>query len=177
MQKRNIAVVILLGFITLGIYDLYWLYKTRQELVALGGKVPRFIWLLLPLLALLAVGVLWLFFLIALSDSSDSSQALMPLSVLSMIVGVVAVIAIFPITIYWMYRYSEAVEQVTHGQTTTGFAFGLWLVLAILGFTFIWHGLIQDAFNKLDTPSMPKPPVPRPDQPSQPSVTPPPTPA
>lgn len=79
-----------------------------------------------------------------------------------MLGAVLAALASIPIVFYWIYKYSEAVEYVTRGQTSTGFAFGMALVFYFVGVSFVWNGLIQDAFNKLEEPAAPVPPSPQP---------------
>lgn len=46
IKKRNILAIYLLGFITFGIYMIYWNVKTKGELNFLGGKIPT-AWLLI----------------------------------------------------------------------------------------------------------------------------------
>jgi len=55
-QERNILLVYILGFVTFGIYFLYWLYKTEKELNELGANIPSFILALLPI-----VSIFWLY--------------------------------------------------------------------------------------------------------------------
>jgi len=38
--KRSLIKIYLLGIITLGIYFIYWLVKTKNELNELGAKIP-----------------------------------------------------------------------------------------------------------------------------------------
>jgi hypothetical protein len=49
-QKRGLAFVILIGIVTLGIYWLYWVYKTQEEMKArtgqgLGGVLGLVVWI------------------------------------------------------------------------------------------------------------------------------------
>jgi hypothetical protein len=46
MKKRSVAAVVLLPFITLGIYTLYWFVSTKGELNDKGAKIPT-AWLLI----------------------------------------------------------------------------------------------------------------------------------
>ncbi|MDO8553910.1 MAG: DUF4234 domain-containing protein [Candidatus Micrarchaeota archaeon] len=50
VKKRNPLVVIVLTFITLGIYALYWLYQTKQEMDELNGESKSGIMFLIMLL-------------------------------------------------------------------------------------------------------------------------------
>jgi|GEM_PF-1655299 len=147
MKQRNIALVILYGFITLGIYDLVWLYKTRNEMVARGANIPQFLFLMAPVIifgATCAIG-----FITLMGSAGNFSDDYVPASFfVFMGVAILALLATLPITLYWMYKYSEAVEYITNKQTTLGVSFGLWILFQAIGFPFIWNGLIQDSFNK-----------------------------
>ena len=46
MTKRSVIAVILLSFLTFGIYHLYWYVKTKDEMVAQGADIPT-AWLLI----------------------------------------------------------------------------------------------------------------------------------
>lgn len=46
VQKRDIVMVYLLGFITLGIYFIYWFVQTKNEMNAMGADVPT-AWLMI----------------------------------------------------------------------------------------------------------------------------------
>ena len=55
-KERNILLVYILGFVTFGIYFLYWLYKTKNELNELGANIPSFILALIPI-----ANIFWLY--------------------------------------------------------------------------------------------------------------------
>jgi len=55
-KERNILLVYILGFVTLGIYFLYWMYKTKNELNELGANIPSFILFFIPI-----VNIYWLY--------------------------------------------------------------------------------------------------------------------
>ena len=40
IEKRDVALSVILTFITCGLYGLYWMYKLTEEVHALSGK-PR----------------------------------------------------------------------------------------------------------------------------------------
>jgi hypothetical protein len=46
MQKRSVVMVIVLSFITLGIYPLVWFVKTKGEMVNAGADIPT-AWLII----------------------------------------------------------------------------------------------------------------------------------
>ena len=56
LKERNILLVYILGFVTLGIYFLYWMYKTKNELNELGANIPSFILYFIPI-----VNIYWLY--------------------------------------------------------------------------------------------------------------------
>lgn len=153
MQKRNIAAVMALSFVTLGIHTLYWLKKTRDELVARGADIPKF-WILIAL-ALANVIAFAAFFaalvIMGIQEETGTATSLSPFLVFG---GLLLMFIIYAITtaigIYWLYRYSQGVDKVTHGQTSFGLTFGLGLAFAFFGLWFIWPGIIQDGFNKVE---------------------------
>lgn len=52
MQNRSIAAVVLLPFVTLGLYTLYWHVTTKGELNTHGADIPTAWLLLIPLVNL-----------------------------------------------------------------------------------------------------------------------------
>ncbi|MEM0473555.1 MAG: DUF4234 domain-containing protein, partial [Candidatus Aenigmatarchaeota archaeon] len=40
MKKRNIFLLYLFGFLTFGIYFIYWMVATKNEINSLGAKIP-----------------------------------------------------------------------------------------------------------------------------------------
>ncbi len=99
MKKRSVAAVLLLPFVTLGIYSIYWYVKTKGEMNEKGNNIPT----------------AWL-----------------------MIVPFVG--------IWWLWKYSEAVENVTGGKMSAVLSF---VMLWLLGW--IGQAILQDAFNNLET--------------------------
>ncbi len=55
MKQRSVAAVIILTFITFGIYSLVWFVKTKNEMVKQGADIPT-AWLLIVPIA----GIYWL---------------------------------------------------------------------------------------------------------------------
>ena len=55
-KERNILLIYILGFVTFGIYILYWLYETKKELEELGADIPSFILYFIPI-----VNIYWLY--------------------------------------------------------------------------------------------------------------------
>jgi hypothetical protein len=159
MTHREVWKVIVFGLITLGIYDLYWIYKTRNELVAKGNKVPKFIILFVPLIAMVAAVIFNVILLTVTSDSTGSgaSTAAGGAALVGGLLIILASLASIPISLWWFYHYCKAVEHVTGGKTSFGMAYGLAIVLSLLNVAFVWPGIIQDGFNKAGTEGAPAP--------------------
>ncbi len=49
LKKRNLLGMLFLTLFTCGIYFLYWVYKTKHEINDNGGKIPSFIFAILPI--------------------------------------------------------------------------------------------------------------------------------
>jgi len=173
MKHREVWKVIVFGIITLGIYDIYWLYSTRKEMVALGQKIPRLIILFLPIIALLATALIQ--FIAGLASGSASVNGDMTrgvpavVNIITILLGVLSVIGMIVISIYWFYQYSKAVYMVTAGQVSIGLSMGLLILLNAVNVGFVWCAIIQDGLNKVGQPS----PVGQPVQPVAAGFTPP----
>ncbi len=148
MQKRELWKVIVYGIVTLGIYDLVWLYKTRNELVAKGQKIPSFWLLFMPLFALIAAFVVMLVHSAAAVATGQGAENASAVGVLGIVIAVVALLASIPITLYWFYQYCKAVEVVTKGKLSLILNYIMLLILNIIGIGFLWPALVQDTFNK-----------------------------
>ena len=60
VKHRNSIMVIVLFFITFGIYGLFWLYSTSDELIRLTNKnASALLWLVLALIPILNIITLW----------------------------------------------------------------------------------------------------------------------
>ncbi len=70
------------------------------------------------------------------------------------------------VSIWWLWKYSEGVEDVSKGETSTGTAFLLLFVLGLFGLTIIGMAVIQSQFNKL-VGAAPAPAAPAPAAPAQ----------
>jgi hypothetical protein len=49
IKKRNIVLVYVFSIITLGIYAIYWVVKTKGEMNSLGAKIPTCWLLIIPI--------------------------------------------------------------------------------------------------------------------------------
>lgn len=69
MKRRSLAAVIILPFITLGIYALYWLVKTKGELNAKGAQIPTAWLIIIPL-----VNIWWMWKYFEGADSVSNGE-------------------------------------------------------------------------------------------------------
>lgn len=49
IKNRNIALCILFGIVTFGIYIIYWFVKTKDEINSLGAKIPTAWLIIIPI--------------------------------------------------------------------------------------------------------------------------------
>ncbi len=143
MKKRNLPIVLLLTLVTLGIYALFWTYKTRQEILSqLADKkaIPSIFILLSPLFMALAFALLLLL-------QRASSNAIV-LDVLFVLLGMSLVIASLVVPFWWFYKYFKALDQVTHADNFA-LLYCLWVIGAVFGFLPIWMMLAQNDLNKV----------------------------
>lgn len=148
MQTRSIPKMLLLTIVTLGFYQLYWLYKTRQEMVARGIRIPPFLVLFLPILSLLVVAIVSFVTRFVLSTVSESSSFPF-IDLLIVIGGVVAFSLLIPIALYWFYKYCKAVESVTDGLFQFDMNYFMLILLSLFGLAFIWPFVVQSYFNRI----------------------------
>jgi hypothetical protein len=147
MQQRNLLKMFLLTLVTLGIYQIYWLYATRKEMIARGGlSIPRVIVLFLPLLLLVAG-----FILLAITSSltGNSSSGVTPANVIVLIVCIISMIAWPIISIWWTWRYAVAVEATTEHRMSRDLVFWTWLLLVFISSPVVWMLMVQNEFNHL----------------------------
>jgi hypothetical protein len=145
MKKRNPAAVLLLPFVTLGIYMVYWLYATRKEIVARNNNpnsIPPVIVLFAPVLLLIA-----LFFAIIMIAWNDDGTAANNLLIMFLAIIGFAAIAIVPL--WWFWRYCKTVAETTRGMDATQL-YVLYVVISWLcTLPSVWMLITQMEFNKL----------------------------
>jgi hypothetical protein len=181
MKKRNPIAVFGLSIITLGIYDLYWLVKTKAVLNKETNYKTPSIWLLFLPFAVLIAGYVVLVATVTTSQNtinngysytygnqgSDINHA----SVVGFILIGLGFVTTFFISAYWFFKFSKAVNQYTQGRMSTSVTFLVLWIVHLIGVA-----LIQDTFNDMiDGIPAVGPPVPvnavapsAPVQPSQP---------
>lgn len=128
--------VVLLSIVTLGIYDLFWLVSVKKELNQKTTVHTPTLWLLFTPLLAFAV-VIAAMFMTAGGSNRGSAIA-------ELIINMVAVLAIIPITFYWFFKFSKAVNEYTKGEMSTAMSFILLWLLRFIGLA-----VIQDKFNDM----------------------------
>jgi hypothetical protein len=151
MKHRSVGGVIALSFFTLGIYSLFWLSATRQEMVRLGHQIPAVKVLFTPVFTFIGIGILQI--IVRLATTSGSSSAFKIVNIMSVLAGIASVVALLPVSLWWLYQYCKALEVTTSGKTSFSLSFGSLLATWVFGLTFIWPGIIQDGINKLAPPT------------------------
>lgn len=148
MKQRSVASVVLLTIFTLGIYSIFWLYYTKQELVQRGQKIPSMWMLFLPSLT-----IIMLFIIAAIggtfsthygTTASNSST----FGVLMLVVLPLYVFAMF-YPLFWYYQYCKAASVVTGNRAKLDNSYALYVVTWFFGLTLpLWVGYLQSEYNK-----------------------------
>ncbi len=141
MKQRNPLAVALLPLVTFGLYGLYWLITTSNELKERGNEIKPIWWLFLP------VSIVGIAFLSLVISVGTDSTALRLISMLLTIGGYIAAIVI---GVYWQYIYAKAVDNVTGGKMSTVVTLLLFFFLGSIG-----QAIVQDSFNKLGEGAVP----------------------
>jgi len=146
MKKRKPGVVLLLPFVTLGIYCIYWLYATRKELLARHGQSPNGIppvsILFLPMIVLIALA--FTSFMITAGSGNMTAE-----NIITVIVIIGGIAALLVVPLLWFWRYCHVASEVTK---TMDFAqmYVLYVVLIWLcSLAPVWMLIMQIEFNKL----------------------------
>jgi hypothetical protein len=158
MQKRNPLAVVGLSIITLGIYDLYWLAKTKNELNKhVRTKVPSIWLLIIPVIVAFVAYVLAFIGLASTGATTSStngfgsSTAYAPvpehtaiIAVIGFIVAFISIFALAIIAIIWFFKFSKAINEYTDGKMSTAVCFLVLYLIHLIGVA-----LIQDTFNDM----------------------------
>lgn len=172
MKQRSLPKMLLLFFVTLGIYRLYWLAKTRGELIRKTKvKIPP-IWLyVLPLIITLVAVAGYVATSIGrevrLQDNVDlcirnnstevadvnrycesteyNNIDITGVEVVFLVAFYVSVIIIWPLIGWWYWKYAQGVEKITKEKMS--FPIAMLVVLTVPdGFDML---VMQDSFNKV----------------------------
>jgi hypothetical protein len=154
MKHRSPLSVVLLSIVTLGIYDLYWLYKTKEILnKETQFKVPSILLLILPGI-ILAIGYIGIMVTVFTQDSSTTTNgAYGQTTTMSphggafggfLIATILGWILFFFISAFWFFKFSKAVNAYTSGKMSTAVTFLVLWIIHLIGVA-----LVQDAFNDM----------------------------
>ncbi len=147
MKKRNIGLVLLFSFITLGIYVIYWLYIIRKELLPFAhnkNNFPRVLWLFLPWLLLISLLLLMAVLTASMPDSGSTFVGIVAIFTSLVIFG--GIIAGIIVSFWWFYRFFKGIAEVT-GGTDPMLMYVLWILFNLM-FGPIWTLLVQNDINK-----------------------------
>lgn len=153
MKRRNPFMVLFLSIITLGIYDVYWLVKTKAVLNQKTKiHTPSILLIFVPIVIVVAliIGVIIVYMhhsavtpAIGYGAPAPSfSDKYGPLLILSL--DLFAFLVIVPTTFYWFFKFSKAINEYTNGELSTGVAFLLLWLLHFIGLI-----IVQDKFNDM----------------------------
>lgn len=147
MKNRSLLSMLILTIVTLGIYQLYWLFLTQKEMSSKGYRVPSVFILLAPYLTLVAIMLLNVGnnFVFSSVDGGGGSNVL---SLISLIIGLIAFIALIPVALFWYYRYCKAIELVTDGTFPFDMSYLSIILLSIFGVGFLWPFFVQYYLNR-----------------------------
>ncbi len=149
MKQRGVMTVILLSIVTLGIYDLFWLYKVKKELNAKTNVHTPTLWLLFaPALVMVLGIIIGMVMVVANSTPTDayatSSTPSIAANVIILVSYTFGFLVVVPVTFYWFFKFSKAVSQYTNGGVSTAVTFMLLYLLRFIGMA-----VIQDHFNDM----------------------------
>jgi Domain of unknown function (DUF4234) len=142
MKKRNIFAVFALSIITLGMYMIYWLYRTRLDLTdRLQDRkaIPPVFILFMPLVAIIALAVVTAILSLIAPDAEGVIVAFT-------IVYILGILAAIVVGLWWFYRYFQALHKVTQG-TDPIMLYVLWIALSWMGLP-VWVIVVQNDLNK-----------------------------
>ncbi len=74
-MNRNIALCVVLSIVTLGIYELYWVYMLNDEIAKEAGRPPIISGGLLILLTLVTCGIYFIYWCYKQGEAIDAIQA------------------------------------------------------------------------------------------------------
>lgn len=143
-QRSALAATLLSLFVPF--YLLYWFYVTAKELEAKGAKAPSIALLLAPFFLLILV-----FVIILGGTATNADEGTAGGLGAVMLIGLPFAIGL---TLYYNYKFGEAVEQVTARALTKGLLFILFWFVAPAGVF-----LTQDKLNQLSEGQPPAAPT------------------
>jgi hypothetical protein len=141
MKQRKLAFVIILGLISFGLYDLYWLSVTRKEMLAKGQTIIA-LWkvFVYPLLLVVAA--------IALSIAGSAKQSTGFTAGFAILL-VAAMVAWIVLGIRFLKQYCQAADTLTNHDLAYLYSFWMGILLYLFRVGFIWEAIVQYHFNRI----------------------------
>jgi len=135
MKKIRVWEVLLWSLLTLGLYQVYWIYRTRNELVEnYKQSIPSFAeYLLIPGGLIIAAIVT-----ISFSGNDDPTP-------LAWILFWVFFLVAMAYAVYWIYQYAKAAEAVTNGKMNRWATIALFLLADNIA-----PSLLQYFYNRIE---------------------------
>lgn len=144
MKKRNIIAFLLLCVVTMGIYLIYWLYKTRLALVEKNGQpqsIPPLSHIYLPLLGVVLGGII----LFWVGDAEGG--AVTAVGVIAAMIGITGFFVSIVMAIIFMYRFSLVSATILESHDGTSL-FWLWMLGNLIFGVPLGPLLIQSHINQ-----------------------------
>lgn len=163
MKNRVIWKMFLLEIVTLGIYRLYWLIKTRKEMMTSNSeiKILHPIILFLPVILVIVSIIPMIVSSIQATKNTPSycsayssdynSNYTLPAecdtgpAIWASILFYLVILFLAPMIVIWLWGYAKGVEKITNG--TMSFAMALLILYMVPDGIDIL--LIQDSFNRI----------------------------
>ncbi|MDQ3158587.1 MAG: DUF4234 domain-containing protein [bacterium] len=149
MKERSVVEVVVLSLVTFGIYQLYWMYITNNELRDQKQEVAPVKWFVIPILVMIGILMLGAIFIgLGAAIGSDAGQILngigFGLFIIDYILFFPVFFGIYGYWIYWLYKYCTALEKESHKKIE----FVLTFLVGILVGGLIWVGITQHMINE-----------------------------
>lgn len=140
MRQRHLGKLFGILVVTLGLYQIYWLVRTRRELLRqVDSPIPP-VWAIFLPFGIFII-ILLLGFVVAHAVGADGQEGSVPTHFLSTL-GLGAFVAMFIVPIVWIRQYGKAIEEVTGHETSQAYVFWMWLIAPV-----IWPIIMQHEFN------------------------------
>ncbi len=142
MKKRNLFAVFILSFLTGGIYELYWSYVVRKDLIAINKdekSIPPIHWLLIMFYVAAPVAIL------ALLSALVSKSIFEPLLNAGMLVLIISLFASIFIYLWWYWHFCNTFSRVVKGNDAT-LIYILWIISRVT--VPVWNLMGQSDINK-----------------------------
>lgn len=145
MKHRGLLKVVLLSYVTLGIYQLVWLWKVREGLLERLQDKKAIPSLAIALGVLLVLGAILFAALISALYAYDYDQPSTDNSLLWVILPIVVFVPAG--AAYWLYRFTRALHMVVGGISPLP-NLVLFCLLSWNGFSPLWMAIVQNDINK-----------------------------